>query len=84
MVKTTRRLREPEYHYLSKKGALTKLKRSTQAVQREGLIKYLKKNGFSEVPLEEVHERLAKIRRSLSQSILMDRNGSKIQIESSY
>lgn len=80
MVKSSRRIREPEYHYFSKKAALTKLRRSTQAVQREGLIRFLRKNGFAEVPLEEIHDRLGKIRRSLAHYILLDRNGSKTQI----
>ncbi len=75
MSKSTRRIKEPEFNYLTKKAVLTKLKRSTQAIQREGLLKYLRKNGFMEVPLEEIHDRLSKIRRSLSQLILQERNG---------
>gem|GEM_PF-1815576 len=75
MGKSTRRIKEPEFNYLTKKAVLSKLKRSTQAIQGEGLLKYLRKNGFMEVPLEEVHDRLSKIRRSLSQLILQERNG---------
>ena len=75
MGKPARRIKEPEFNYLSKKAILTKLKRSTRSIQGEGLLKYLRKNGFLEVPLEEVHDRLSKIRRSLSQLILLERNG---------
>jgi hypothetical protein len=75
MGKSIRRVKEPEFNYLSKKAVLTKLKRSTRSIQGEGLLKYLRKNGFLEVPLEEVHDRLSKIRRSLSQLILLERNG---------
>ena len=75
MGKPARRIKEPEFNYLSKKAVLTKLKRSTHSIQGEGLLKYLRKNGFLEVPLEEVHDRLSKIRRSLSQLILLERNG---------
>jgi hypothetical protein len=73
--KSPRRIKEPELNYYSKKAILTKLKRSTRAIQGEGLLKYLRKNGFMEVPLEEIHDRLSKIRRSLSQWILQERNG---------
>jgi len=73
--KSTRRIKEPEFNYLTKKAVLTKLKRSTQGIQGEGLLKYLRKNGFMEVPLEEIHDRLSKIRRSLSQLVLQERNG---------
>jgi hypothetical protein len=77
MPKAIRRIKEPEFNYLTKKAALSKLKRSTQAIQRGGLLKYLRKNGFSEVPLEEIHERLFKLRKSLSQAILIERTISK-------
>jgi hypothetical protein len=77
MGKAPRRIKEPEFNYLSKKAALVKLKKSTQAIQREGLVKYLRKNGFGQVPLGEVHDRLSKIRRSLSQAILIGRNGQR-------
>ena len=75
MSKASRRIKEPEFNYLSKKAVLTKLKQSTRSIQEEGLLKYLRKNGFIEVPLEEVHDRLSKIRRSLSQLVLLERNG---------
>jgi DNA-directed RNA polymerase specialized sigma54-like protein len=75
MGKSIRRVKEPEFNYLSKRAVLTKLKRSTRSIQGEGLLKYLRKNGFLEVSLEEVHDRLSKIRRSLSQLILLERNG---------
>jgi len=75
MGKTARRVKEPEFNYLTKQAALSKLKRSTEAVKREGLLKYLRKNGFSGVPLEEIQDRLSKIRRSLSQLIIIERNG---------
>ena len=75
MSKASRRIKEPEFNYLSKQAVLTKLKQSTRSIQEEGLLKYLRKNGFIEVPLEEVHDRLSKIRRSLSQLVLLERNG---------
>ena len=73
--KSTRRIKEPDFKYLTKKAVMTKLKRSTQAIRGESLLKYLRKNGFMEVPLEEVHDRLSKIRMSLSHLILQERNG---------
>jgi hypothetical protein len=75
MGKASRRVKEPEFNYLSKKAVLAKLKHSTRSIQEEGLLKYLRKNGFIEVPLEEVHDRLSKIRRSLSHLVLLERNG---------
>jgi hypothetical protein len=76
MAKRTRRMKEPEFHYFSKEQALRLLKSTTKRIKEEGTLIYLKKLGFTEVPLEEVQDRLTKIRRPLSDEIVTVREVS--------
>lgn len=70
MAKRTRRMKEPEFYYYSKDQVLRALKSATKKVKEESTLVYLRKLGFTEVPLEEIQDRLTKVRRSLSDEIL--------------
>ncbi len=63
-------MKEPEFHYYTKEQALRLLKSATKRVKEEGTLVYLKKLGFTEVPLEEIQDRLTKVRRPLSEEIV--------------
>ncbi len=76
MAKRMRRMKEPEFHYYTKEQVAHSLKSVTRRVKEESALVYLKKLGFTEVPLEEVQDRMTKIRRPLSEEILVAREQS--------
>ena len=76
MAKRSRRMKEPEFHYYTKDQVNRVLKSTTKRMKDESTLVYLKKLGFGEVPLEDVQDRLTKIRRPLSEEILLTREVS--------
>ncbi|MBI1818777.1 MAG: hypothetical protein HYR81_00425 [Nitrospirae bacterium] len=73
MREESKKITKQEYGYSSKEIVLKRIARVTAETRELGMKNLLKKLGFSEVPLEEIQDRLSKSRRTFSQEVLIDR-----------
>ena len=73
MREGSKKITKQEYGFSSKDVTLKRLAKSTKDAQLSGIKPILKKLGFSDIPLEEIQDRLSKSRRTFSQDILIDR-----------
>jgi hypothetical protein len=73
MREGSKKITKQEYQFSSKEIILKRLAKSTKAAQDLGIKSLLKKLGFSDLPLEEIQDRLSKSRRAFSQEVLVDR-----------
>ena len=73
MREGSKKITKQEYGFSSKEIILKRLSKSTKAAQELGIKSLLKKLGFSDLPLEEIQDRLSKSRRAFSQEVLVDR-----------
>ncbi|MHB8481220.1 MAG: hypothetical protein ACYDBV_00570 [Nitrospiria bacterium] len=73
MREGSKKITKQEYGFSPKEAVLKRIGKATKETQELGIKNMLKKLGFSEVPLEEIQDRLSKSRRTFSQEILIDR-----------
>jgi hypothetical protein len=73
MREGSKKITKQEYGFNSKEVILKRLNKATLEAQALGIKPLLKKLGFSDLPLEEIQDRLSKSRRTFSQEILIDR-----------
>ena len=58
---------------VSKQRAVERLKRDTEAVNQASLLMTLKRQGYEELPIEEIQDRLSKLRTALAEFIVSRR-----------
>ena len=58
---------------LAKARILDRIRQDTQEVNTGSLVNTLRKQGYEELPLEEIQDRLTKLRTTLSEFILAER-----------
>jgi hypothetical protein len=58
---------------VSKQRAVERLKRDTEAVNRASLLTTLRRQGYEELPIEEIQDRLSKLRTALAEFIVSRR-----------
>lgn len=58
---------------VAKNRVLARIKQDTVEVRSSSLIPELKRQGYEELPIDEIQERLSKLERSLSEYILAGR-----------
>lgn len=58
---------------ISKQRAVERLKRDTEAVNRASLLTSLRRQGYEELPIEEIQDRLSKLRTALAEFIVSRR-----------
>jgi hypothetical protein len=58
---------------VSKQRAVERLKRDTEAVNQASLLTTLKRQGYEELPIEEIQDRLSKLRTALAEFIVSRR-----------
>lgn len=58
---------------LAKARILDRIRQDTQEVNSGSLVPTLRKQGYEELPLEEIQDRLTKLRTTLSEFILAER-----------
>jgi len=58
---------------VSKQRAVERLKRDTEAVNRANLLTTLRRQGYEELPIEEIQDRLSKLRTALAEFIVSRR-----------
>ena len=58
---------------LAKARILDRIRQDTQEVNSGSLVTTLRKQGYEELPLEEIQDRLTKLRTTLSEFILTER-----------
>ncbi len=58
---------------VSKQRAVERLKRDTQAVNQASLLTTLRRQGYEELPIEEIQDRLSKLRTALAEFIVSRR-----------
>ncbi|MBI3595441.1 MAG: hypothetical protein HY200_10840 [Nitrospirae bacterium] len=73
MREGSKKITKQEYGFSSKDVILKRLAKSTSEAQALGMKPLLRKLGFSDLPLEEIQDRLSKSRRAFSQEVLIDR-----------
>lgn len=73
MREGSKKITRQEYGYSPKEVILKRLAKATTEAQELGMKPLLKKLGFSDLPLEEIQDRLSKSRRAFSQEVLIDR-----------
>ncbi len=60
-------------HRMAKEGLLQRIKTDTQQVTSGSILKTLRKQGYDEIPLDEIQDRLSKLRDPLAELILLGR-----------
>jgi len=73
MREGSKKITRQEYGYSPKDVILKRLTKATMEARELGMKPLLKKLGFSDLPLEEIQDRLSKSRRAFSQEVLIDR-----------
>ncbi len=58
---------------VSKQRAVERLKRDTEAVNQASLLIPLKRQGYEELPIEEIQDRMSKLRTALAEFIVSRR-----------
>jgi len=58
---------------ISKQRAVERLKRDTEAVNRASLLPSLRRQGYEELPIEDIQDRLSKLRTALAEFIVSRR-----------
>lgn len=58
---------------ISKQRAVERLKRDTDAVNEASLLTALRRQGYEELPIEEIQDRLSKLRTALAEFIVSRR-----------
>ena len=58
---------------VSKQRAVERLKRDTEAVNQASLLTTLRRQGYEELPIEEIQDRLSKLRTALAEFIVSRR-----------
>lgn len=58
---------------IAKNGVLQRIKQDTAVVRSSTLLPDLKRQGYEELPLDEIQERLSKLEHALSEFILAGR-----------
>lgn len=58
---------------VSKQRAVERLKRDTEAVNQASLLTSLRRQGYEELPIEEIQDRLSKLRTALAEFIVSRR-----------
>jgi hypothetical protein len=58
---------------VSKQRAVERLKRDTEAVNQASLLIPLRRQGYEELPIEEIQDRLSKLRTALAEFIVSRR-----------
>jgi len=58
---------------ISKQRAVERLKRDTEAVNQASLLTPLRRQGYEELPIEEIQDRLSKLRTALAEFIVSRR-----------
>lgn len=58
---------------VSKQRAVERLKRDTEAVNKASLLTTLRRQGYEELPIEEIQDRLSKLRTALAEFIVSRR-----------
>ncbi len=58
---------------ISKQRAVERLKRDTEAVNQASLLTTLRRQGYEELPIEEIQDRLSKLRTALAEFIVSRR-----------
>ncbi|HKW86400.1 MAG TPA: hypothetical protein VJM82_04960 [Nitrospiraceae bacterium] len=58
---------------MAKARILDRIRQDTQEVNSGSLVTTLRKQGYEELPLEEIQDRLTKLRTTLSEFILTER-----------
>lgn len=58
---------------VSKQRAVERLKRDTEAVNQASLLITLRRQGYEELPIEEIQDRLSKLRTALAEFIVSRR-----------
>lgn len=58
---------------VSKQRAVERLKRDTEAINQASLLTTLKRQGYEELPIEEIQDRLSKLRTALAEFIVSRR-----------
>ncbi|MBI5776958.1 MAG: hypothetical protein HY444_06160 [Nitrospirae bacterium] len=58
---------------VSKQRAVERLKRDTEAVNQASLLTALRRQGYEELPIEEIQDRLSKLRTALAEFIVSRR-----------
>ncbi|MGH7259047.1 MAG: hypothetical protein ACREI9_00005 [Nitrospiraceae bacterium] len=58
---------------ISKQRAVERLKRDTEAVSQASLLTPLRRQGYEELPIEEIQDRLSKLRTALAEFIVSRR-----------
>lgn len=57
----------------SKQRAVERLKRDTEAVNKTSLLVTLRRQGYEEIPIEDIQDRLSKLRTALAEFIVSRR-----------
>jgi hypothetical protein len=73
MREGSKKITKQEYGFASKEVIIKRLGKSTSEAVELGLKSHLRKLGFTDLPLEEIQDRLSKSRRAFSQEVLIDR-----------
>jgi hypothetical protein len=73
MREGSKKITKQEYGFSAKDVIIKRLAKSTAEAQSLGLKPLLRKLGFSDLPLEEIQDRLSKSRRAFSQEVIIDR-----------
>lgn len=58
---------------ISKQRAIERLKRDTEAINKASLLTILKRQGYEELPIEDIQDRLSKLRTALAEFIVSRR-----------
>ena len=58
---------------VSKQRAVERLKRDTEAVNKASLLVTLRRQGYEEIPIEDIQDRLSKLRTALAEFIVSRR-----------
>jgi hypothetical protein len=58
---------------VSKQRAVERLKRDTEAVNKSSLLVTLRRQGYEELPIEDIQDRLSKLRTALAEFIVSRR-----------
>ncbi|MBM4120940.1 MAG: hypothetical protein FJ248_08610 [Nitrospira sp.] len=58
---------------VSKQRAVERIKRDTEAVNKASLMVMLRQQGYEEIPIEDIQDRLSKLRTALAEFIVSRR-----------